>query len=133
MIFNLNRANHAHLLILVLVAVIGYERGHLCPPGINLSQVHAMLVGVQGAQQPQQAQGLLPDGWPLLSAEKVEQIDQELGMLVVGLHHTAGGLDQLAQGPEGQLPLLGGGGVGEELQQDRQQFVHIAFTHRTRI
>jgi len=113
-----NPKHRAHLLVLVVVAVDGNERGDLCAARINLAQVHAVLVGVQGAKQAQQAQGLLPDGGPLLCAQKVEEVHEELGMLVVGLHHAARGLHQLAQGPQGQLPLLGGGGVRQELQQD---------------
>jgi hypothetical protein len=39
----------------------------------------------------------LPDGGALLSAQEVEEVHQELGMLVVGLHHTARRLHQLYQ------------------------------------
>jgi hypothetical protein len=45
----------SHLLILIVVAVDGYERGHLRASGINLAEVHAMLVGIQRPQQTQQA------------------------------------------------------------------------------
>ena len=50
-----------HLLILIVVAVDGYEWGHLRASGVNLAEVHAMLVGIQRPQQTQQAQRLLPD------------------------------------------------------------------------
>jgi hypothetical protein len=39
----------------------------------------------------------MPDGGALFSAQEVEEVHQELGMLVVGLHHTARGLHQLSQ------------------------------------
>jgi hypothetical protein len=51
----------SHLLILIVVVVDGYEGGHLCASRINLAEVHAMLVGIQRAQQTQQAQRLLPN------------------------------------------------------------------------
>ena len=46
-------------------------------------------------------------------------------MLVVRLHNTASGLNQLRKGPEGDLPLLGGRGIAQELKKDRQQLVDI--------
>jgi hypothetical protein len=39
----------------------------------------------------------LPYGGALFSSQEVEEVHQELGMLVVGLHHAARGLHQLFQ------------------------------------
>ncbi len=63
-----------HLLILIVVAVDGYEWGHLRASGVNLAEVHAMLVGIQRPQQTQQAQRLLPDNSSSVDPELLVKI-----------------------------------------------------------
>ena len=48
-----------------------------------------------------------------------------LWMLVVRLHNTTSGLDQLRKSPERDLSFLGGRSIAQELQKDRQQLINI--------